>query len=295
MKNIFRWAMYCLVISQTVVAQQAGSDDALLWKVNGKNLEKPSYIFGTYHFLTSGFIDTLPAIINAYKNADAVVGELVIDTNLVQPMMEASLLKETTLQQLLPDTLYNRASDWFRQEAGIDFLKLNNLNPLTIISLALAITRQKYFPNKPGEIQLDSYFQEEAKKDGKEIFGLETIEIQINAIYKQLAITRQAEILNDMFKNPGYIKDVIGVMNKAYISQDMTALRKLMYGSGYRMEEMKVLLDDRNNAWLQQLPQLMNKQSLFVAVGALHLVGNSGLINQLRTQGYTVTPVNLKQ
>jgi uncharacterized protein YbaP (TraB family) len=38
----------------------------------------------------------------------------------------------------------------------------------------------------------------------------------------------------------------------------------------------------------------MKEQSLFVAVGALHLVGKSGLINQLKEQGYVVTPVNLK-
>lgn len=36
----------------------------------------------------------------------------------------------------------------------------------------------------------------------------------------------------------------------------------------------------------------MKDQSLFVAVGALHLVGKTGLVQQLREKGYTVTPVN---
>jgi len=83
-------------------------------------------------------------------------------------------------------------------------------------------------------------------------------------------------------------------MNNAYISQNLNQLQELMYGSSYRPEEMKILLDDRNNYWMQQLPGLMKDQSLFVAVGALHLVGKSGLVNQLKEQGYTVTPVNLK-
>jgi uncharacterized protein YbaP (TraB family) len=67
-----------------------------------------------------------------------------------------------------------------------------------------------------------------------------------------------------------------------------------MYGSTYKPEEMKPLLDDRNNHWIHQLPGLMKEQSLFVAVDALHLVGESGLVNGLRKMGYTVIPINLK-
>jgi len=53
-------------------------------------------------------------------------------------------------------------------------------------------------------------------------------------------------------------------------------------------------LDERNNNWINQLPGMMEKQSLFVAVGALHLVGNSGLVNQLSRLGYTVKPLKLR-
>jgi len=38
----------------------------------------------------------------------------------------------------------------------------------------------------------------------------------------------------------------------------------------------------------------MKKQSLFVAVGALHMAGKTGRVTQLKKPGYTVTPVNLK-
>jgi uncharacterized protein YbaP (TraB family) len=162
------------------------------------------------------------------------------------------------------------------------------------MTAALAITHQKYFPNKPGEIQLDTYFQELAKKDGKKILGLETIQLQINAMFKQLTLARQVEILNETFKEKDGLKSGIAVMNNAYTSNDLDALHKLMYAETYKPEEMKPLLDDRNNYWMQQLPKLMKEQSLFVAVGALHLVGETGLVQQLRKKGYTVTPVNIK-
>ena len=294
MKKKFLLAFLCLVSAEIILAQPAKKYNALLWKVSGKGLTKPSYLFGTYHFLSNGFIDTMPAVKLAYKTSEAVVGELLIDSTLQGPMMEAAVLKGTTLKKVLPDTLYAKASDWFKQEAGLDMSNLDQLNPLTVMTAAMAITQQKYYPNKKGEVQLDTYFQDAAKKDGKKVMGLETIHDQINALYNQLTMERQLILLNETFKEKDALKDMIAIMNKAYISQQMSDLQELMYGSSYKPEEMKVLLDDRNNKWMQQLPGLMKEQSLFVAVGALHLVGDAGLVNQLRNNGYTVTPVNLK-
>jgi uncharacterized protein YbaP (TraB family) len=291
-KNIFL-AVLCLITSLTLFAQKHSSENSLLWKVTGKGL-KPSYLFGTFHLLTNAFVDTLPLVMSAYKSAEAVVGELIIDSTIRAPMMEAQILKGTTLQKVLPDTLYARTSNWFKEEAGLDIMKLNQLNPITVMTVALAITKQKYFPNKPGEIQLDAYFQQRALKENKKILGLETIQAQINAMFKQLTLTRQIELLDETFKGRDGIKTAIATMNDAYVRNDLNALHQLMYGATYKPEEMKPLLDDRNNNWMQQLPALMSKQSLFVAVGALHLVGESGLVNQLRKKGYTVTPINIK-
>ena len=292
MKKYFLMAMLCPVPNSILFAQKTKQENPLLWKVSGNGLNKPSYLFGTYHFLSSGFVDTMQAVKKAYASSDAVVGELVIDSTIQRPMMEASVLQGTTLQKLLPDTVYNKTSAWFKQEAGLDLIKLDQLNPITVMTAALAITQQKYFPNKQGEVQLDTYFQDLGKKDGKRILGLETIEVQINALFKQLTLERQVEILNATFSEKDGFKSVIATMNDAYIRNDLKALQQLMYVKTYKPEEMKQLLDDRNNNWMTQLPKFMKEQSLFVAVGALHLVGESGLVNQLRKKGYSVIPVN---
>lgn len=293
MKKSFLWASLCLITTTALVAQNKKIETSLLWKVSGKGLSKPSYIFGSYHLLTNSFVDTLPAVIAAYKAAQVVVGELVMDSSLQAPMMEAALLKGTTLKAVLPDTVYAKAAEWFSSHAGMELEKLHTLNPLSVMTLAMAITQQKYFPNKTGEVQLDSYFQEMAKRDGKKIIGLETIHAQIKALYGQLTMQRQASLLYDALREKGRLKEQIGVMNTAYASQNLSALQELMYGSAYEQQELKSLLDDRNNKWMEQLPKLMGEHALFVAVGALHLTGKTGLVEQLRQLGYTVTPINL--
>jgi len=53
----------------------------------------------------------------------------------------------------------------------------------------------------------------------------------------------------------------------------------------------KWILDDRNKDWVQTMPAMMKKESLFVAVGVGHLAGEEGVINLLRQAGYKVKPV----
>ena len=53
----------------------------------------------------------------------------------------------------------------------------------------------------------------------------------------------------------------------------------------------EVLLRDRNARWMDILPKAMKKGTQFIAVGALHLTGDDGMIHLLRDKGYTLTPV----
>ena len=54
---------------------------------------------------------------------------------------------------------------------------------------------------------------------------------------------------------------------------------------------MAALLDNRNQKWAEMLPAQMQEKPLFIAVGALHLPGENGMINLLRQKGYQVDPV----
>lgn len=293
MKKIGILALLCLFASSATFAQGKQNRTSLLWEVSGKDLVKPSYLFGTYHLLSNAFVDTMPEVKKAYAASGVVVGELVMDSTLQGPMMEAALLKGTTLKQVLPDTVYTKTTAWFAREAGMDLEKLNGLNPLSILTFAMAITQQKYYPIPAGAIQLDTYFQVLAKRDGKQVIGLETIQAQIQALYGQLSLARQTHLLYDAISKDDGLKNLAAVMNRSYTSQDLNALQQLMYGTTYRQNEIEALLDDRNNHWMKQLPKLMKQNALFVAVGALHLAGKTGLVQQLREQGYTVTPIKL--
>jgi hypothetical protein len=44
---------------------------------------------------------------------------------------------------------------------------------------------------------------------------------------------------------------------------------------------------------LETLKEQLRQNTVFTAVGALHLAGEQGLINLLRREGYTLTPLGM--
>ncbi len=89
-------------------------------------------------------------------------------------MTDAMVTKGDNIKNILPDTLYTKVDEWFKREANIGLAMLNSFKPISVMTVLMATTQQKYFPNKPGETQLDTYFQNMGTSLGKQVFGLET-------------------------------------------------------------------------------------------------------------------------
>jgi uncharacterized protein YbaP (TraB family) len=58
--------------------------------------------------------------------------------------------------------------------------------------------------------------------------------------------------------------------------------------------EKFLLVDERNHDWLPKIDEHIKQEPCFIAVGALHLPGNYGLINLLRKAGYKVKAIKDK-
>jgi uncharacterized protein YbaP (TraB family) len=83
-------------------------------------------------------------------------------------------------------------------------------------------------------------------------------------------------------------------LNAAYLAGNMAKAEALdKQDDTMTTAEEKLMMDDRNAHWMKELPALMNVQSCFINVGFMHLVGNSGLVAQLKKAGYTVEPIPL--
>ena len=76
-----------------------------------------------------------------------------------------------------------------------------------------------------------------------------------------------------------------------YKTEDIDGLYDLINTSPMMNDYREIMLDNRNKVWIPKIVDAMKTKSVFVAVGAGHLGGESGVISLLKEAGYRVEPV----
>lgn len=273
----------------TIAKAQKKTANTLFWEISGKDLKKPSYLFGTYHFADKGFVDTMKTVNEKLKAADAIVGELVMDSTLAMKVLPYMMLKGTTLDKLLTPADYKLVDDQLKKVSNYELKMFNGMNPTTIQLTILQFSAPKTFTKDNPAI--DEYFQTYAKQNQKPVFGLETADDQGKILFGN-SLQRQVELLVKSVKEAAKNDKQGSDLYTYYIAQDLEKITLLMKDNGgYTQEEMDQMLKHRNVKWMDQLPSMMQGRSLFIAVGAAHLIGIDGLIKGLQAKGYTVKPV----
>ncbi|MBT2562638.1 TraB/GumN family protein [Pedobacter sp. ISL-64] len=279
-----------LGFSITLSAQTKKATNSLLWEISGNGLKKPSYLFGTHHLIGAKFADTMKVLQEKFKSTDAVVGEIVMDSTMQTKMAPFLVMKNNTLDSLLTKSEYKEVEDYFKsKQPGFELKQLNNFKP-AMVSIMMMLFESPDMLKDIGK-GMDESFQKYAKKNGKSLYGLETAEYQ-GALLFDSDLQKQKKALLKSIREVDKSKQKMEELKTYYITQDIGKLTELFKNQDEENKEfMTELLKNRNKRWLDQLPALMQKQSLFIAVGAGHLVGTEGLIKGLQLKGYILKPV----
>ena len=286
----------------------AGSMNAqILYKITGKDAKNASYIIGTYHLADASFTEKIPGLQTALAETEQVYGEVNME-NMMQPasiqkMTTAMMLPEgQTLKTVLTPEQFGKVSAFAKELMGVGldndmvFSQLGKMSPKALATqfTLLLFIKNSATPFNPAN-GLDNFFQMQAKQNNKPIGGLETIDFQIETLYKSTPIERQVEELICLVDNKEYNLMMVQEISKAFYAQDLQAIEKaadekLNNSCDSTPEEEETLIYGRNDNWMKLMPAIMAEKPTFFAVGALHLVGERGMLAQLQKAGYTVTP-----
>jgi len=283
------------LLALTAFAQSKIESKTLLWKISGNGIEKPSYLFGTIHMLCKeeAFLST--NLVNAIKNADRVYFELDMDNlfDMLGAVTKMKMNNDTTLADLLSPEDYKRMKEYFEsRKSMLPFSVLETYKPLIASSLIMESVM-----SCDQQVAMEQLIMEEAKKYNKRIEGLETTAYQMS-IFDSIPYKVQVQELLKMI-NTGDEEDKgneeYNELMNAYREQDLEKLGRLISQNedGMMLYE-DILLNNRNRNWVTKLKTLLPGKPLVIAVGAGHLPGNKGVINLLRKEGFTVTPVENK-
>ncbi len=141
---------------------------------------------------------------------------------------------------------------------------------------------------------LDLVLYQRALEVGKSFKALESAEEQLS-IFSSLSTTEQTTILRSVLDEYQSYPELFERMTLAYLARDLTQLVRISNenpmttDSALQQRLMRSMLEERNHRMVNRMLPYFKEGRSFVAVGALHLPGDEGIIALLRQRGYTVT------
>lgn len=273
--------------------KKADSDNTLLWRISGKDLQKPSYLFGTIHLLCKDDAGISTNMDKLIGRVDEVYFEVDLDNmmEMLGMMKQMKMMGDTTLRDLLSEKDYEVVKQYFNEKGGmLPFSMLETYKPL----LAASVISESSL-SCDNTAMMEQVIMEKAKGKNKKIQGLESMSYQLGVLDK-IPYKQQAEQLVSYIKKvetgDGENKELDDLMT-AYKEQDLKKLEQLMLKAEIGLSQFtEVLLFTRNRNWVEKLKELLPGKTLLIAVGAGHLPGDEGVINLLRKAGYTVEPLD---
>lgn len=273
----------------------------LLWKVTGNGLDAPSYIMGTHHLAPFSIMDSIAGLRQAMRETQQVYGELKmseLESPATMQLMQKSMMidGDTTLTTLFSPEDYATVNKFCKENMMMDLSMAPKLKPAYLLNNVVVMAYVKHVGKFNPQEQLDTFFQSQASKNGKKVDGLESPEFQFNLLFNGASLQRQAQLLMCTLHNIDSEVENIKKLTDAYMRQDLRTMLEISeQRKGNQCDplpsEEDAMIFNRNKAWAEKLPAILKAAPTFVAVGALHLPGEKGLLNLLKKQGYTVEPV----
>ncbi|MBU1822787.1 MAG: TraB/GumN family protein [Bacteroidetes bacterium] len=266
---------------------QAPTQPSLLWKIEGKNLPAPSYLYGTIHLICpTDFVmsDTLKGCL---KQTRQLVLEIDMDDPGMMMAMARSMMMQDNkqLKDLVSQEDYERLTAYFKDSVGLNIVPFERAKPFVLMSILL----NRVLTCQPQSYELS--LMNLARQQQAEVLGLETVEEQM-AVFDSIPYTDQARMVVALMDSMPQARREFGKMVELYRQQNLQGLYALTLKSEFELEnQQEVLLNARNRKWIPLLEEEMAEKPTFVAVGAAHLAGEQGVIALLRKQGYTLTPI----
>ena len=284
--RLFSLAM-CLFLA---MATCAADDTAIFWEISLDD-EPAGHLLGTIHSEDPRVLDFSSVLIDRLVDNRYFAMEMVPD---------------------LP-TL-SRLTDYMHYQDGSTLVSRIGEERFALLQAALAnyrlpadwVARMKVWaammtlsvPPPETGFFMDFSLSLRAAGAGLKVVGLETLEDQLSFL-EEMPMEQQLELLDQALAEYDKVDEAHRQMVESYLGGDLALLaqeaEKQMASlqpesKAYFMEQG---IDARNHRMIDNLLPHMQQGRVFVAVGALHLPGESGLVNLLRSRGYRLTPLSL--
>lgn len=272
-----------LFFSVSVFAQTS------VWQISKNN--KVLYIGGTIHVLQQDDYPLPEEFNKAFNSAEKVVFETDL-TEARSPAFAQRMMKQMhypsgqSLRENLDEHTYKRLAEYF--SGRMPMSQIDGLKPGMVIIVLSAIEFQRLGMVMAG---VDEYFWRQAQNENKAMGFLETVEEQL-AFIENMGKGNENEMISKTLDDIQQIESIISSLKTAWRSGNESKIKQLI------VQEMiddypqvyQDLLIRRNLTWLPRIEAMLDNDEVeLILVGALHLIGDDGLLQLLRDKGYEVS------
>ncbi|MGH7960345.1 MAG: TraB/GumN family protein [Candidatus Binatia bacterium] len=288
----------CSAASQTLppdaeARRPARFSKGLLWRITagpspGQEAVH-SYLFGTIHSEDPRVIQLPPVVQRAFDGSTSFCAELPFDQSTLAQLGQGMVYTDgRNLRSILGGDLFERVVP-LMAEHGVPESALSHLKPWAIF-LTLSM------PKPQTGLFLDAILYKMAQQQGKSVCGLETAAEQIE-IFDRIPLADQVALVRETVNQYHSLPQLFASLLERYLARDLAGLVMLTEAnSPARPEEKRIyetflhrLLNGRNTRMVDRLVPRLQTGSVFIAVGALHLPGDEGILHLLQNRGYQVS------
>jgi uncharacterized protein YbaP (TraB family) len=274
-------------------AEEKAPPVPLLWKVS--DADNSLYLLGSFHMLKPDDYPLSKDVDAAFEDAAALLFEIAPEELEAQAQVAAKLQQAAqyseglSLSKVVPQATLQKLEQMLAVSGG-SLAAVENVEPWAVnLGLLLGISQALGFRPEQG---LDRHLMQRAKAANKPAAGLETLDQQLAALdgtphAEQVADLE--EFLGDPKRAVAELQDMHAWWRAGDVDKLDQALRAEM--ARERPQTYKRLNLDRNRDWLPKLEARLAQagaDDTLVVVGALHLLGKDGVVEQLRAKGYKV-------
>ncbi|MBO7568325.1 MAG: TraB/GumN family protein [Bacteroidales bacterium] len=298
-----------MIVSAMIISLAANAQ--VLYKISGNGLNKPSYVIGTCHVVKASFLDTIPGANRVISDVEQVYGELDMrhisnpDTLLsIAKMM--MLPSDSVATEIMTEQEFDALCRVVNENYNIDlknpqYAVLLQFYPVVLMTTIGQVSEMMKLQKAMAEGTvtespepiIDLFIQQKAIGQSKPVFGLEYYSFQVEMLTTLLdmPLHEQYQKMIESFGNKSEGEKIVKSLVDAYKSFNLASINEVLQSENdFGNVESKVF-DSRNENWAQKMPSIMSEKSTLFAVGVGHLIGDKGLIQLLKKQGYKVKAV----
>ena len=267
-----------------------------LWRIE-RGTAPPSHIMGTIHLADPRVRDLPDPIRQAFENSEQAAFELIFTPEEREAIARGFATERqttTTLAKAVDKKTLERAVE-LAARYGIPAKVAEQMEPGALAFL-FQTPPDEIRRRADGDLFLDLWLIQWAYDLGMRVVALEKLEEQM-ALFEDAPEQDQASILREVLAQIEEDPDQMETLVTDYLAGSMTRtyrrmeqeLRENKDPDALRFKE--ALLDTRNRIMVERMIPLLERGKAFVAVGAMHMPGEEGILYLLEQQGYRVTRV----